>query len=702
MQTITAQELQLLQAYTPVTLHLYVGGAEIPAKMGSYSQTNAVGGDELSCGAAIAGSIQLGVDAEPIYRILTTRAGEIITDRAGKAFAARLLWRGVYGQEIAITWDVDGETENPLFTGRVEKVTVSAGKATIRAQDALFWSGAEIFRGREDYQADADAGTVFAAIAGEMGVAVDADTASLLSGVTISGGFSSVQDDITLAEAAGYVAGIFGGNAVITRAGTLAVIRYTLRDYSAEVYAGGAEAENQNYKLAGLRFSRTYTTRTVNADGTTSLSDRIVTYKAGNGSLELDNPLASQAAATRAYRALSAVTVRKGRYSYPLGLIVEPGDVIGIVTMDGTYRAAVSSHTLEIDGGVKSSDLGAGALDPDGTSGAAAEEEPTRLRARMTKSLLAAAAEESSEEDTGEAPTKPGRKPRISKKLEELELKLLRVVNLYAENAEIVSAKIQNLFAEEILCTNSFEVNNSVWELLQDSTGFKLQTKAKSTVYPYNPIARLSMDATGGAFTFGDFGSGLRYVAAPQGSSLYEGGTLTLLNGATGIRIDGDVIDIGGGSKVAIGSLSIGNAIIPDDFSTPSIGTSSSRFDYIYLSHNPNVSSDRNVKREIREDLPDIVDLLRPVRYKRRGGPETVHYGFIAQEVEAALEAAGADTADLGILTFDTGPEGNRKNFALAYGEFVPLLVDKIQRQQKQIDELTRRIEALERRENNG
>ena len=484
MQTITAQELQLLQAYTPVQLHLYVGGAEIPAKLGSYSQTNAVGGEELSCGAAIAGSIQLGVDAEPIYRILTTRAGEIITDRAGKAFAARLLWRGVYGQEIAVTWDVDGQTENPLFTGRVEKVTVSAGKATIRAQDALFWAGAEIFRGREDYQADADAGTVFAAIAGEMGVAVDADTASLLSGVTISGGFSSVQDDITLAEAAGYVAGIFGGNAVITRAGTLAVIQYTLRDYTAEVYAGGAEAENQNYKLAGLRFARTYTTRTVNADGTTSLSDRIVTYKAGNGSLELDNPLASQAAATRAYQALSAVTVRKGRYSYPLGLIVEPGDVITIVTMDGTYRAAVSSHTLEIDGGVKSSDLGAGALDPDGTSGAAAEEEPVTLRARMAKSLLAAAAEESSEDDTGEAPTKPGRKPRISKKLEELELRLLRVEHLYAENAEINNANIQSLrageidvdalFARDITATGVFQVRNTAYSLIQSNEGLQL------------------------------------------------------------------------------------------------------------------------------------------------------------------------------------------------------------------------------------
>ena len=684
MQTITAQELPLLQAYAPVTLPLYVGGAEIPAKMGSYSQTNAVGGEELSCGAAIAGSIQLGVDAEPIYRILTTRAGEIITDRAGKAFAARLLWRGVYGQEIAVTWDVDGETENPLFTGRVEKVTVSAGKATIRAQDALFWSGSEIFRGREDYQEDADAGTVFSAIAAEMGVAVDTDTASLLSGVTISGGFSSVQDDITLAEAAGYVAGIFGGNAVITRAGTLAVIQYTLRDYTAEVYAGGAEAENQDYKLAGLRFSRTYTTRTVNADGTTSLSDRIVTYKAGNGALELDNPLASQAAATRAYQALSAVTVRKGQYSYPLGLIVEPGDVISIVTMDGTYRAAVSSHTLEIDGGVKSTDLGAGALDPDGTSGAAAEEEPVSLRARMAKSLLAAAAEESSEDDTGEAPTKPGRKPRISKKLEELELKLLRVVNLYAENAEITNANIQSikagnidvdaLLAQDATVTGSFQVNCPFWRLSVNGDGFSIGPVVEGDI----SSIRMIMNST----------IGIDLFSMRQPVSITGGGGVNLYGGAGGV--------------VAEDSVVIGYGIWPKTSASYDVGTSSYRWRNIYLTNAPNVSSDRNVKREIREDLPDIVDRLRPVRYKRRGGPETVHYGFIAQEVEAALEAAGADTADLGILTFDAGPEGARKNYALAYGEFVPLLVDKIQRQQKQIDELTRRIEALERRENNG
>jgi hypothetical protein len=251
----------------------------------------------------------------------------------------------------------------------------------------------------------------------------------------------------------------------------------------------------------------------------------------------------------------------------------------------------------------------------------------------------------------------------------------------------------QKIMAEDITATGSFQVDNSVWELLQDTTGFKLQTKAKSTVAPYNPIAKLSMDETGGDFIFGDFGSGLHYVV---GSSLYGGGTLTLLNGATGITIEGDVIDIGGGSKVAISSLSIGNAIIPDDFSTPSIGTSSSRFDYIYLSHNPNVSSDRNVKREIREDLPDIVLQLRPVRYKRKGGPETVHYGFIAQDVEAALEAAGVDTSDLGLVTFDEAGGGSRKNYALAYSEFIPLLVGTIQRQQKKIDDLEDRVSALE------
>ena len=700
MQSITSAELELLEAYAPVHLHLYIGGTEVKTELGAFSLTSAVGESELTCGNAIAAIMDLSAEATDVVKALSTHDGKLISTHDGKVLAARMRWAGLTGMGITVTWDVDGETEHGLFHGIVERPTVSAGKVTLSAQDALFWGGSKPFP-VSSYQSDTSAVTALQAIAAEMGVALSSGTASLASGVTISGGFSSCPDDLTCAEAAGYAAGILGGNAIINRDGELEVRLYSSAGFTTEPYAGGATAEGRNYKIPGICFQRTYQVTVHNDDGTTSESTRDAEYMAGDGSIEIDNPLADLDAATRAYNALKTVVCRKGTYEYPMGIQVEPGDVITVTSMDGSYPVAISSQMLTIDGGVRSSVQGAGQLYPDGNNGLSPTEEAASTapatRALRTASLLRAAGDEESSE-TPETYT-PGRKGPISRRLDILEAKVLRVLNLYAQNAEIVSAKIQNLFAEEILCTNSFEVNNSVWELLQDSTGFKLQTKAKSTVAPYNPIAKLSMDATGGDFIFGDFGSGLHYVV---GSSLYGGGTLTLLNGATGITIEGDVITIGGGSKVAISSLSIGNAIIPDDFSTPSIGTSSSRFDYIYLSHNPNVSSDRNVKRNIQEDLPDIVEQLRPVRYKRQGGPETIHYGFVAQDVEEALEAAGVDTSDLGLVTFDTDQDGTRRNYALSYSEFIPLLVDKLQRQQKQIDELTRRIEALERSEKHG
>ena len=242
------------------------------------------------------------------------------------------------------------------------------------------------------------------------------------------------------------------------------------------------------------------------------------------------------------------------------------------------------------------------------------------------------------------------------------------MLNLYAQNAEIVSAKIQNLFAEEILCTNKFEVDNNTWSLSQDSNGFSLKSK-RATPEGFQSASSLGV---------------WDMIAILNG---YEEAMLTAGNEVI-IEAPAITFSIGAPKPASSGGLTL--------------GLQNYRWGTLYTTTNPNVSSDRNVKRDIQEDLPDIVEQLRPVRYKRQGGPETIHYGFVAQDVEEALEAAGVDTSDLGLVTFDTDQDGTRRNYALSYSEFIPLLVDKLQRQQKQIDELTRRIEALERSEKHG
>ena len=695
MQSITSAELELLEAYAPVHLHLYIGGTEVQTELGAFSLTSAVGESELTCGNAIAAIMDLSAEATDVVKALSTHDGKLISTHDGKVLAARMRWAGLTGMGITVTWDVDGETEHGLFHGIVERPTVSAGKVTLSAQDALFWGGSKPFP-VSSYQSDTSAVTALQAIAAEMGVALSSGTASLASGVTISGGFSSCPDDLTCAEAAGYAAGILGGNAIINRDGELEVRLYSSAGFTTEPYAGGATAEGRNYKIPGICFQRTYQVTVHNDDGTTSESTRDAEYMAGDGSIEIDNPLADLDAATRAYNTLKTVVCRKGTYEYPMGIQVEPGDVITVTSMDGSYPVAISSQMLTIDGGVRSSVQGAGQLYPDGNNGLSPTEEAASTapatRALRTASLLRAAGDEESSE-TPETYT-PGRQGPISRRLDILEAKVLRVLNLYAQNAEIVSAKIQNLFAEEILCTNKFEVNNDTWELAQNSDGLTLSSKS-------------GYDVPDSYFRIGH-----------QFARIL---TTDNIGQDCGILIDGSeqTVDIRNSTgRVTLGNngygmygTSIENPIIYGDLlptwpatdpSASSIGSTSMRIKYIYLANNPNVSSDRNVKRDIQEDLPDIVEQLRPVRYKRQGGPETIHYGFVAQDVEAALEAAGVDTSDLGLVTFDTDQDGTRRNYALSYSEFIPLLVDKLQRQQKQIDELTRRIEALERSEKHG
>lgn len=97
------------------------------------------------------------------------------------------------------------------------------------------------------------------------------------------------------------------------------------------------------------------------------------------------------------------------------------------------------------------------------------------------------------------------------------------------------------------------------------------------------------------------------------------------------------------------------------------------------------ITSDRNRKEDIREDLDQylgLFDRLRPSSFRLKGRTRR-HLGFIAQDVEEALEAAGIESGDFAGLVIDE--EGG---YGLRYEEFIPLLVEKVQRQDAQIKEI--------------
>ena len=101
------------------------------------------------------------------------------------------------------------------------------------------------------------------------------------------------------------------------------------------------------------------------------------------------------------------------------------------------------------------------------------------------------------------------------------------------------------------------------------------------------------------------------------------------------------------------------------------------------------VTSDRRKKNSI-EEIPEAymeaLDKLTPKRFKfNDGNSGRYHVGFIAQEVEEALAAAGLTGADFGGFV-DLNGDGTE--LGLIYTEFVGLLAKKIKRLESQINEL--------------
>lgn len=121
---------------------------------------------------------------------------------------------------------------------------------------------------------------------------------------------------------------------------------------------------------------------------------------------------------------------------------------------------------------------------------------------------------------------------------------------------------------------------------------------------------------------------------------------------------------------------------------------------HIYRSKSLETYSDRRLKEQIQpiQGAEALFDALRPVQYVLTRQPsDGINYGFVAQDVEAALEAAGLDAGNMAIISRPESNSGEMEGiYTLAYDHFIALCVAKIQAQQAQINNLTKRLERLE------
>ncbi len=115
------------------------------------------------------------------------------------------------------------------------------------------------------------------------------------------------------------------------------------------------------------------------------------------------------------------------------------------------------------------------------------------------------------------------------------------------------------------------------------------------------------------------------------------------------------------------------------------LGTTTNRWRFIYLTQNPNVSSDRRLKTQIKELEYGLKEIrkLKPVRYKLKNSeiPQT-NLGLIAQEVKEIIPEVV------------TGNEEDEM-LSIRYAELIPVLIKAIQDQQKQIDQLQKALNSI-------
>lgn len=149
-------------------------------------------------------------------------------------------------------------------------------------------------------------------------------------------------------------------------------------------------------------------------------------------------------------------------------------------------------------------------------------------------------------------------------------------------------------------------------------------------------------------------------------------------NGRSALNFDYDFIDCRGD-------------FAPNADNRYNLGAPNFVWSAIYCSTNELNGSDRNIKNSI-EALPEkyvrMFELVEPKRYKLNNGTSgRYHTGFIAQEVEAAMQKCGISSQEFAGWAAAKREDGSETYF-LRYSEFIPVLWAKVREQEERLKRL--------------
>ncbi|WP_347357516.1 tail fiber domain-containing protein [Bdellovibrio sp.] len=169
-------------------------------------------------------------------------------------------------------------------------------------------------------------------------------------------------------------------------------------------------------------------------------------------------------------------------------------------------------------------------------------------------------------------------------------------------------------------------------------------------------------------------------IGSSSAAGLFFPNTATLAvttNGAERLRVD-SVGNVGIGVTGPTSKLQVAGNITPDVTASKDIGSSTLRWNNIYLTNAPNVSSDARLKKNVKDsDLGlGFINSLRPVSWtwKDENQGTTEHYGVIAQEAELAIAKAKGGLSDV-IVTHNKDSD----SYSVRYTELIAPIIKAVQ-----------------------
>ena len=132
----------------------------------------------------------------------------------------------------------------------------------------------------------------------------------------------------------------------------------------------------------------------------------------------------------------------------------------------------------------------------------------------------------------------------------------------------------------------------------------------------------------------------------------------------------------------------------PNSNGRVTLGGSAYRYYNIYLTHSPNVSSDRRTKKDFAnfdERYIRLFEMIEPMIYQLKTASKNKSKlsGFIAQDIEEAMKECKIDKREFGIVKYDEESD----SYALIYDMFIPLMFYYIQTEKKEFDQFKEDVE---------